>query len=344
MFWFDLDNSPHVPLFRPIIQELVRRSSPPLVTARDFAQTKSLLALWKIDGTVIGEHGGRNKLLKILNLFVRSQQLVRFAKKKEISLAVSHGSRTQLVAARRLGIPSVLMLDYEFTEARIFNAFASLLLMPKLIPDERLAAAGFNLKKVIRYEGFKEEIYLSDFRPDPNFRSSLNVDDKNILVVIRPPATEGNYHDEKSETLFGKCLDHFSSRSEVQCLVVSRSAADIDIIPQSLRERKNISVLGRAVDGLQLIWSSDIVVSGGGTMNREAALLGTPTYSIFTGRRPYLDEYLNQQGKMRFVERVEEIESIPVIKRSIPREYRAANTGLASTLTDLFIELSNRRF
>ena len=236
------------------------------------------------------------------------------------------------------------MLDYEFTEARIFNAFANVLLMPKLIPDNRLADAGFNLKKVVRYDGFKEEIYLADFHPESNFRRSLDIDEKAILVVMRPPATEGNYHDEKSETLFRKCLEHFSSNADVRCLLLKRSASDAKLLTPMLRERSNISFLRQAVDGLQLIWNADIVVSGGGTMNRESALLGTPTYSIFTGRRPYLDEYLSEQGKLRFVQGIDEVEKIPVVKRTVPREYQPVNTQLAATLTDLLIELSRKRF
>ena len=342
MLWFDLDNSPHVPLFRPIFLELKKRSRPVLVTARDFAQTKSLLELWNIDGTIIGEHGGRNKVLKVLNLFVRSQQLVRFVREKMVSLAVSHGSRTQVVAARRLGIPSVLMLDYEYTEARIFNTFANVLLMPGLIPDERLVKAGFNMKKIVRYAGLKEEIYLSDFHPEPDFRRSLGIDEDTILTVIRPPAAEGNYHDEKSEKLFRRSLEYFSLNATVQCLVLSRSGSDLDIIPPDLRKKRNITVLQRAVDGLQLIWNSDIVVSGGGTMNRESALLGTPTYSIFTGRRPYLDEYLKDQGKMCFVETFSEVDRIPILRKVTPKDYHPTNPRLPSIITDMLVDLSVR--
>ncbi len=337
MIWFDLDNSPHVPLFRPVFAELTKRSVPFLVTARDFAQTKSLLELWNIEATIIGHHGGKNKIKKVLNLFQRSQELIHFASGKKISLAVSHGSRTQVVAARLLGIPSVLMLDYEYTERRIFNTLATTLLMPALIPDERLKEAGFNLKKVIRYDGFKEELYLSDFIPDPTFRKSLKIEEEKILITLRPPAVSGNYHDEASESLYLKCLEYFSSFENVHCLVVRRTSSDT--LPHSLDGRKNISFLSQAVDGLQLIWNSDIVLSGGGTMNRESALLGVPTYSIFTGKRPYLDEYLSERKKLHFITSTNEIENIPMVKRSIPNHYKAENTMLTSTVTNLLIEL-----
>lgn len=342
MLWFDLDNSPHVPLFRPVFAELNRRSVKYIVTARDFAQTKSLLELWNIESTILGTHGGKNTFMKVLNLLQRSQKLVGYARRRNVSLAISHGSRTQLVAAKRLGIKSILMLDYEYTEHLIFNALATILLMPALIPEKRLKEAGFNLRKVIRYDGFKEELYLNDFIPDQGFRKSMQIDQESILVILRPPAALGNYHDRGSEALYAKCLEYFSSIADVQCIVVNRSGSDRNDLPFNLRGRKNITLLDRAVDGLQLIWSSDLVVSGGGTMNRESALLGVPTYSIFTGRRPSLDEHLRDEGKLTFVESIQEVERIPVVKRNAVDSKPAFNGKLITQVTDLLIEQAEK--
>jgi uncharacterized protein len=340
MIWFDLDNSPHVPLFRPIFRELDWRSIPYLVTARDFAQTKDLLEYWKITHKLVGQHGGKNKLRKIINLYERSQQLIRSVRNGDVGLAVSHGSRTQLLAARRLGIQSVLMLDYEYTESFIFNYLATHLLMPKYIPDERLKSAGFNLRKVIRYEGFKEEIYLNDFLPDLSFRNSIGINAETILITIRPPSTTGNYHDPVSEDLFQTCLTYFSQFQNTHCLIVNRTSSELNIIPQPLRNRENITILPKAVDGLQLIWNSDIVISGGGTMNRESALLGVPTYSIFTGKRPYLDIYLSEQNRLTFVETPKQIHNIPVKKRAISDKYSPSNKNLFLVIAQLLLDLN----
>lgn len=341
MIWFDLDNSPHVPLFRPILQELKKRHIDYTVTARDFAQTKELLELWGIQHSMVGKHGGKNKAAKVFNLLGRSFQLRKVIRTLKPSLAMSHGSRTQLVAARLLGIPSVAMLDYEFTESRIFNTLATHLLMPALIPDERLVQAGFNLKKVKRYPGFKEEIYLSDFQPQQGFRKLLGIGEEKILAVVRPPSVVGNYHDPLSEELFAETLKVLSSHQNVYCLVVNRTTSELGIIPPQLRNRPNLSLLVRAVDGLQLIWHSDMVISGGGTMNRESALLGVPTYSIFTGKKPYLDEHLAKEGKLHFVESVDQINKIPVVKRAIPQQYIPTNTQLVAKVTDILLSLSS---
>ncbi len=342
MFWFDLDNSPHVPLFRPIFAELQKRNKAYFITARDFAQTKDLLTLWNISHALLGKHGGKGKLGKIVNLFQRAQALTRAVQGKPVNLAVSHGSRTQLVAAKRLGIPAVLMLDYEYTEARIFNTLASYLLMPAFIPERRLSETGFKLQKVVRYTGFKEEIYMHDFVPDAGFRKSLPIDPGTILITLRPPSLLGNYHDEKSEALFRACLDCFSAYKNTHCLIVNRTHAERKLLNNGLLEKKNISFLSRPVDGLQLLWASDIVVSGGGTMNREAALLGVPTYSIFTGRRPYLDEYLHEQGRLAFIDDVRQIENIPLAKRTANGSFQPSNRQLAAQITDLFVDLMQK--
>jgi uncharacterized protein len=317
MIWFDLDNSPHVPIFRLILQELQKKDQKFIITARDFAQTIGLLNFWGIDHIAVGRHGGKNKLNKVINLFHRSKQLRDIVKSKNITLAVSHGSRTQVLTSFSMGIDSIVMLDYEYTESRIFNTCATYLLIPSLIPDQRLREAGFNMKKVIRYHGFKEELYLNDFIPNPGFRKTLGISDESILVTLRPPSTVGNYHDNRSETYFKECIKYFSNKKNVICLIINRLTDDKNLLLSQSENKSNIKFLDKAVDGLQLIWNSDIVVSGGGTMNRESALLNVPTYSIFTGRRPYLDEYLQERKKLTFINKIEDIENIPVKKRNI---------------------------
>jgi hypothetical protein len=341
MLWFDLDNSPHVPLFRPILSELDRRGRTYTVTARDFAQTRELLALWNIPHQLIGGHGGRDRLKKLTNLLQRSGALRNALAGKEIDAAISHGSRTQVVAAWRKRVPAIVMLDYEYTEARIFNTLAKKLLMPAAIPDERLRKAGFNLRKVVRYNGFKEEIYLESFVPQPDFRHEIGIDKNTILISIRPPSTTGNYHDERSERLFRDCLERFSSVPGTHCLVVNRTAAEERLVPPELRNNTKVTLLTKPVDGLQLLWHSDLVLSGGGTMNREAALLGTPTYSIFTGQKPFLDEYLQSQGRLLFIDIPEQIRSIPVVKRDIPSVFTPQQKGMASGVTDLLLDIVN---
>ncbi len=345
--WIDLDHTPHVPLFRPIIEELQRRDIDVLVTARDFAQTVALLEMWGIDHVKVGRHGGSSKVGKVLNLFERSSQLISKVRKQKVDLAVSHGSRTMLVACKLLRIPAVTMMDYEYTEVGIFNALSKYMLMPEYIPEERLAPNGFKMEKVIRYPGYKEELYLPYFKPDPGFRASIGVPDGKTLVTIRPSAMYANYHDPLSEQILLKVIEKALEAPDAWPLIVSRIDKDKEFICERFGEK--VHFLEKAVDGLQLIWNSDVFISGGGTMNREAGLLAggaskqvdrcqlsvdkenprteqpsnsatcppasPAVYSIFTGRKPYLDEYLAEQGKMTFVDTLEKVDLIRIERR-----------------------------
>ena len=335
--WIDLDNSPHVPLFRPIIRELAGRGIETIITARDYAQTQKLLRLWEIPYVLIGRHGGREKAKKVLNLFVRADQLRRYARNRSIDLALSHGSRTQLVASRMLGIPSILMMDYEYTERWIFNRFSDHLLIPEYIPDERLERARINTGKVLRYPGFKEQIYLNEFIPQPAFRKQLGVGGEKILVTIRPPAMEGNYHDPLSDAILLEILERATADERIYPLIVSRTSKDREFLKGHFGG--DIHFLEKAVDGLQLIWSSDLFISGGGSMNRVSALLGVPTYSIFTAKKPYLDEYLSEQGRLTFVDTMEKIELIDFAKRSAPETFTDVNEGLVQKVTDIVLSV-----
>lgn len=335
--WIDLDHTPHVPLFRPIIEELHRRGVEILVTARDFAQTVALLEMWGIEHVKIGRHGGSSKVGKVLNLFERSSQLIAYARKRKINLAVSHGSRTMLVACKILGIPAVTMMDYEYTEVGIFNALSKYLLIPEYIPDERLKPNGFRMEKVIRYPGYKEELYLPYFGPDPDFRESIGVPKDKILVTIRPSAMYANYHDPLSEQILLKVIEKALATPGTWPLVVSRIEKDKAFIRDRFGDRVNF--LEKAVDGLQLIWNSDVFISGGGTMNREAGLLKVPVYSIFTGRKPYLDEYLAEKGRLAFVDTLEKVGQIKVEKREMPTEFIPPKPDLVKAVVDQLLGL-----
>lgn len=337
MIWFDLDNSPHIPLFRPIFHELESRNKDIFITAREFAQTKQLLDFWKIQYKLVGKHGGKSKILKISNLLSRGYQLKKHIQKKNISLAVSHGSRTQLLASSLANIKAIWILDYEYTEIRLANFFASNILMPVYIPDKRLKSAGFNLKKIIRYNGFKEELYLNDFQPDCNFRKELNVSEDNVLVIFRPPSMVANYHNSRSEDLLINGLKYFSNFKDVVCLITCRTSEDKEFILSQVKDKKNIRFLDKPVDGLQLLYHADIAISGGGTMNREAALLGTETYSIFTGKRPYLDELLFEQKRLNFITNTNDFGKIKVEKKSKEKPY--FSNKLSVELSDLILNL-----
>jgi predicted glycosyltransferase len=318
--WIDLDNSPHVPLFAPLIRHLRGQGWEVNVTARDFAQTLDLVEQLKLDAVAVGEHAGRSKVKKVLNLPVRTSQLIGAVRSFRPEIALSHGSRTQTLAARVLGIPKIVMFDYEWTEMSIFKRFASILLCPRAISADRLGEAGIPLPKVRWYDGFKEDLYLPDFQPDPGFRASLDVADRQRLVTIRPPGIIGNYHDERSEAICRRLIEMAASDPENVLVILPKTRLERELVAQSLPAdaRARVLVPERALPGLQLLHASDLAVSGGGTMNREAALLGVPAYSMFTGRRAAIDEELARRGLLRFLEVPGDVDSIDWRRRWNP--------------------------
>ena len=340
--WIDLDHAPHVQVFRPLLPVLVDRGAEVLVTVRDFNQTVGMCRLWNIPHTVVGRHGGGTKAGKILNLVHRAWQLRRAVAPFRPDLAISHGSRTQIVAARLMGVPPVVMMDYEYTEAHIFKNLSRRILMPAPIPDDVLKAQGFPLRKIRRYHGLKEELYLPLLQPELHYRARLGVPEDAILVTVRPSAMVANYHDARSEDILLKLLRRAVATPGVWPLFISRTKEDRAFVSDHFHPN-HVHFLDQAVDGLQLIWHSDLLISGGGTMNREAAVLGVPVFSIFTGRRPYLDEYLAAQGRMRFVDTLDKAAGVRFEKRLIPAGGPAVRNELVSEVADLILAEGGRR-
>ena len=304
--WIDLDNSPHVPFFRPIIDELEKRGFTVFITARDAYQVTELLRFYQISCRIIGKHYGKARFLKGLGTFWRALQLALIVRKEKPALAVSHGSRGCLLASTLLGIPNITLADYEFV-AKIPTVRPTWMMVPSVIPDDHLSLHG---GRVMKYPGLKEDVYLSRFRPDSDLRRRLGIRQEDVLVVVRPPATEAHYHNPESETLLRAALERIVNTSGTKGLVLPRNkrqeaelrsawaaalAVGSLLIPQSVE------------DGLNLVWNSDLVISGGGTMNREAAAMGVPVYSIFRGKIGAVDRYLADQGRMVLLETEEDV-------------------------------------
>lgn len=323
--WIDLDNSPHVPLFAPIIKHYRERGVEVILTARDHAQTIELLDLHGFSGTytVIGRHHGKNKLKKLLGLFSRAIDFAFLRKQRDISVAISHGSRSMIFAAIGLGIPVITMYDYEFTETRIFNRLSDKVLVPEAIPDSVLDEIKLPEKKRVKYPGIKEELYVSKFQPTQNFRDSLftkyGISDDKVLVVLRPPATTANYHNERSEVLLTEIIKLLLTSSETFTLIVPRTHEQAAEISETIASKPDFTalyaILDEAVDGLDLIYAADLVISGGGTMNREAALLGVPVYSIFAGRQGALDQQMESEGLITFIREASDLAKIKLVRR-----------------------------
>jgi uncharacterized protein len=296
--WIDLTNSPHVLVMRPVIERLRRDGHEVEVTARDFAQTLELSDRLGIEHTAIGRHRGERPAAKAAGLASRSIALARWARARErFDIALGHGSNDVTVAARLLGVPSSTMFDYEWATVQhtINCRLAAAVVVPEAIPPERLRRYGA-LGKLRRYEGLKEEYYLADFEPDRAVLDELSLEESRPIVVVRTPPEVSLYHRFHSD-LFGAVLERLAAaaRSEgVQPVVLPRVAEQRPAIAAV----EGLIVPERAIDAQSLIAHAALVISAGGTMNREAVALGTPVLTTFQGRLGAVDERLISEGRL----------------------------------------------
>lgn len=296
--WVDLTNSPHVLVLRPVIRALEREGAEVLVTARDFAQTLDLAERHGLGVEAIGHHRGGRLAAKGVGLLSRSTALARWARGRRIDVAIGHGSNDVTVAAALLRIPSATAFDYEWAKVQhtVNCRLAKAIVVPDVIPPERLKPYGATPAKLRRYEGLKEEYYLADFEPDPAVLAELGLDRDRPIAVIRTPPAVSLYH-RFENPLFAQVLDRLRGG---QAVVLPRT-------PEQRAELDGFIVPERAIDAQSLIAYADLVISAGGTMNREAVALGTPVWTTFEGRMGAVDEALIADGRLRRLERADAV-------------------------------------
>ena len=337
--WIDLDNSPHVPFFNPIIKELQNRNQEVLITTRDAFQVSQLADLYKLKYQCIGKHYGKNKFMKVIGTVIRALQLMKTVIEDKPQLAISHGSRAQLLASYILGIPSIVIEDYEYVKI-LLNLKPTFVFAPEIIPIDRIKIDSERIKK---YPGIKEDVYVPFFKPDKNVKNHLGLSDDDLVVLVRPPATEAHYHNPESELLFKKVMEFLFEKPDMKIIILPRNIIQKKTIEKewkSLVENKNIIIPETALNGLDLIWISDLVVSGGGTMNREAAALGVPVYSIFRGKIGAVDKFLSKNERLILIESIDDIKSKIEVKKRVKKEkvdYK--NNTTLSTIINLIIDI-----
>jgi len=296
--WVDFTASAHPLVFRPLVERLQAQGHDVEITAREYAQTLQLIESHGMTATVIGHHGGRSAVGKARQLRARLKALRAWAKPRGFDLALAHGSHELTMTARRLGIPSSTTFDYEWAwlQHQLGCRAATRVVVPESIPPERLKSYGATPPKLQQYPGLKEEYYLSDFDADESVLRDWSIDPARVLVVLRPPPDVSLYH-RHSNPLFPMTLEHLGRLDNVQAVVIPRTDEQRDYV--KTLDLPSVIVPERAVDAQSLIALSDLVVSAGGTMNREAAALGVPVYTTYGGRLGGVDEQLIREGRLR---------------------------------------------
>jgi predicted glycosyltransferase len=304
--WLDLTNTAHVLVLRPLVELLERDGHEATITARPLSQTVELLEQWGHPHTVIGHHGGAGRLGKARAAAARVPQLLRFARGRGFDCALAHGSTDLPPACRLLGIPNATMFDYEWAvlQHHLNCRLANRVLVPDAIPPERLRRYGARPPKLTPYPGLKEEYYLSDFEPDEAVLAQLGVGPERLLCVVRTAPSYALYLGGSENDLLTRLLERLNEES-AQTVVLTRTAEQRRALEDAGFHR--LIVPEQAVDGRSLVAFADLLVSAGGTMNREAAVLGTPVWSIFEGRPGAVDELLIEEGRLRMLSDPDEL-------------------------------------
>ena len=305
--WVDLTNSPHVLVMRPVIDAMRAQGHEVEVTARDFAQTLELCDRFGLEHTAVGRHRGGKLASKGLGLASRSTALARWARPRRFDVAMGHGSNDVTVAAKLLRVPSATAFDYEWAKVQhnVNCRLVKAVVVPDAIPPERLDRYGAK-GKVRAYPGLKEEYYLADFVADRAVLDELGLDDSQPIAVVRTPPAVSLYH-RFENPVFARVLDRLAATA--QTVVLPRTAEQ----RAELEGREGLIVPEHAIDAQSLIAFSDLVVSAGGTMNREAVALGAPVFTTFEGRLGAVDERLLDEGRLR---RLEDPDQVQVTKRA----------------------------
>jgi predicted glycosyltransferase len=297
--WVDVSNSPQVAVFRPLLTLLEERGHGVTVTTRDYAQTLELLRLHGIPHEVVGpRHGGAGAWGKGRAMAGRLPALRRFARNRRFDLALSHASHELPLVARSLGIPSAYAFDYEYAHVQhgLGCRAANRVVVPASIPQERLDRLGAPARKVRAYPGLKEEYYLSGFEPDEQVLAELGLDPERICVVVRTPPEVSLYHRHGNPLLLDVLRD-LDLRDDVHTVVLPRTAEQQAMV--KALGLASLVVPEHAIDAQSLVALADLVVSAGGTMNREAVALGVPAYTTFAGRLGAVDEELVRETRLR---------------------------------------------
>ena len=297
--WVDVTNSAHVGVLRPLVELLEADGNRVTLTARPLSHTTQLLDDWGHAYTAIGHYGGAGRLGKAVAASTRAAQALRFARGRRFEYALAHGSTDVPPVARVLRIANTTMFDYEWAalQHQLNCRLATRVLVPDAIPPERLARYGARPPKLVRYPGLKEEYALRGFQPNQRALDELGVERERVVAVIRTAPSYALYLGGAENELLPRVLRRLLD-ADAQVVVLARTEEQRRAV-RALDPK--LVVPERAVDGRSLAALADLVVSAGGTMVREAAVFGTPVWSIFEGRRGAVDEQLEREGRIRFL-------------------------------------------
>lgn len=314
--WIDIENAPHVPLFNIIAKELKNRGHEVSLTLRDCQNSEELGNEYKMEFSLFGRQSkSRFKIVKMISVLSRVGRLTLWAMGRNIDMSVCHLSRAQSIASRLLKIPIINMFDYEFVNLNLVLSKKTILSVPEAIPVSNLDAK--ILKKISRiekYPGFKELVYSKSDNDVSKIKENLGIEEDDVVVILRPPASKAHYHDSKSESLYISIIEYLGRGSNLKVIILPRYEEQRSVLKSTLKDNRKFIIPEEQIKNEKLLGMADLLISGGGTMNREAVALNIPAYSYFSGKQGALDESMIRDNLIKKISSVQDIEKIKLIK------------------------------
>jgi hypothetical protein len=322
MLWVDITNPPHVLFFKEFI-----KGHETLVTSRDFGDLSAILDSHGIEYTPVGRHGGKSPEDKLIESSKRVEELTGVVSNK-IDVAISKQSVELPRVAFGLGVPVIQFIDNEYAEKqnRIVLPLCKRIIVPEALHVNRLIAQGAAESQILKVNCIFEASQLKNFEPNPDVPRAHGLEE---YVVIRPEPYMASYFDGKEMTpeLVERLKDKFQ----------------VVILPRGNGEY-NAKTL-RNIDSLSLMYYAKAVLSGGGTMTREAALLGTPAISYYPQDLLGVDESLIESGLLYHSTGIDEIisllENAVEEKHELREKAKAVINGMEDPFKKLELEISN---
>jgi uncharacterized protein len=330
--WIDIENPPQVQYLLPFKGAFEAAGAEVSVTARDYGITFALLEERGVDFARVGTQHGSGNARKVAGALGRARELrSRFRRRPRPGALLSAG-RGAVLAAWSLRIPSFVFGDYEYTHARMYRLTGSYVAYPDVIDRAVQLERGFPERALMPYRGLKEDITFAgldlDAVPAHHFPA---LDDSDLArVLFRPAAEESHYYSEASGSLTLAALEHLAGRDDAVTIYSPRYPRQVEYLSRFAWAREPV-VLEQAVPFVSLLKAVDAVISGGGTMLREAAYLGVPAYTIFRGTPGAVDRHLESLGRLRVIAGPDDLRDL-AFERGARQPVLASNPHLLDEL------------
>jgi uncharacterized protein len=343
LLWIDIENAPQVQYLLPLVRAGRARGMATVVTARDYGDAYHLLEEHGEPFHRIGSAYGASKVSKAVGLVRRTRALVSLLRRTGVPAVLVCASRAAVLAARRLGVRSFAINDYEHADTMLYRITNCTVLYPDVIDPEVYRARGIASQRLLPFRGLKEDLTFSGIDLDAVEPARLNGEPSRevVRVLFRPPAEESHYYKGESRSLALEALRHLSRQPNTVVVFSPRYPRQTAYL-EGLRWRHDPIVLHSPVPFVPLLKAVDLVICSGGTMLREAAYLGVPAYSVFRSEIGAVDRYLESIGRAFVLHSAGDIERIRLEKRHA-LDPLGLNPGLVDELSATLSDAASRR-